>query len=226
MKRKKSIVLKRIASTVLVAATLMSVTFSTKEVYADVKPENISLEDLTVTVGSEFELQAKLSPMDADEDQLVWSIVKGKNVICFAENDDQYGEDEVEFKTLKAGTAKVRCKIKGTDKKAFATITVKKAPTKTITREGRKHRTVGVGDDFELEVNKSAGVKDSQLKWSIRNEKMVSFEDADRYGDDMEFVAKKTGTVTIICKNTQTKEKVKFKVTVTRSNYDDDDDWD
>ena len=42
MKRKKSIVLKRIASTVLVAATLMSVTFSTKEVYADVKPENIS----------------------------------------------------------------------------------------------------------------------------------------------------------------------------------------
>ena len=74
MKRKKSIVLKRIASTVLVAATLMSVTFSTKEVYADVKPENISLEDLTVTVGSEFELQAKLSPMDADEDQLVWHV--------------------------------------------------------------------------------------------------------------------------------------------------------
>ena len=187
----------------------------------DVKPKTVSVipKSISVEVGKEFELKAKMTPRGADEDFLVWSIVKGKNVIAF--DDDRYGDDEVEFKALKKGTAKVKVRIKGTKKVAYATITVKeKKVSGTIKRVGAKKRTVEVGDDFELEVKKSAGVKDKHLKWTISNRKIVKFDDGDKYGDEVEFEARRTGKVTITCTNTKTKKKVVYKITVVR---DDDD---
>lgn len=212
MKGKQNSILKYV--TTMFAVLFMTTIFSTIKVQAEPIPEKVSLKNLTVTAGNKFELRATLSPINADDDQLVWSIVKGKKVISFTEDDDRYGDDEVEFKAIKAGTAKVCCKIKGTNKKAYATITVKAAPKGTITRVGKKNRTVEVGDDFELKVKKSVDIKNKYLKWSISNQKVVTFDDGNRYGNEVEFRAKKLGTATITCKNTRTQKKVKFKITV------------
>lgn len=227
MQNGKKRVLKNLLFATAFAVTLIALPFYTVKADDDVKPKKVSVKTskITVTVGQEFELKAKMTPSDADEDYLVWSIVKGKNVIAFDDDDDRYGDDEVEFKALKKGTAKVKVKIKGTKKVAYATITVKaKKETGTIKRIGAKNRTVEVGDDFELKVKKSSGVKDKHLKWTISNRKVVKFDDDDKYGDEVEFEAKKTGTVTITCTNTKTKKKVVYKITVVRDDDDDGDD--
>ncbi len=204
------------------AVTLLAVPFYTAKADDDdgVKPKKVSLKTkkITVTAGQEFELKAKVTPKNADEDYLVWSIVKGKDVIKFEDKDDRIGEDEVEFKALKKGTAKVKVQIKGTKKVAYATITVKeKKTTGTIKRIGKAKRTVEVGDDFELEVKKSSNVKEKYLKWTISDTKIVKFEDKnEKTGDEVEFIARKPGTVTITCTNTKTKKKVVYKITVVR----------
>ncbi len=194
----------------------------------DVRPTKVKLKNLTVSRGSKFELRARLSPSYADDDYLVWSIVKGKKIICFEDREDRYGEEDVEFIALKKGTAKVCCRIRGTRKKAYATIKVKEAKKSkgTIKRVGKQKRTVEVGQEFELKVKKS-GVKDRYLKWTISDRRVVGFDDDDRYGDDMDFKARRKGTVTITCTNIRTKKKVSYKVKVVRYDYDDyyDDDY-
>lgn len=188
----------------------------------DVRPTKVKLKNLTVNRGSKFELCARLSPAYADDDYLVWSIVKGNKIIRFEDRNDRYGEDDVEFIALKKGTAKVCCRIRGTRKKAYATIKVKEAKKSkcTIKCVGKQNRTVEVGQEFELKVKKS-GVKDRDLKWTISDKKIVCFDDDDRCGDDMDFKARRKGTVTITCINTRTKKKVHYKVKVVKYDYDD-----
>ena len=213
---------------VALAVSLLAVPNYVAKADDDVKPDKVSVKNkkITVTVGQEFELKAKMTPRNADDDYLVWSIVKGKNIVAF-EDGDRIGDDEVELKALKKGTAKVKVKIKGTKKVAYVTITVKEKKKSTdIKRVGTKNRTVEVGDDFELEVKKSSGVKNKHLKWTISNRKIVKFDSDDKYGKEMEFEAKKTGTVTITCTNTKTKKKITYKITVVPDVDDDEDDDD
>ena len=220
---------KRTIISVLTAAVLltgMSFSATTSADYDDVRPTGVSMtvKKKTVKKGMHFELYARVSPYNADDDSLVWSIVKGKNLLRF-EDYDRDG-DEQEFIALKKGTAKVCCQIRGTNKKAYTTVVIKKASSKgTIKRKGPKTRTIAVGNDFDLEVRKSSGVKNRNLKWSIKNTSVVRFDDYDRYGDDMEFRAVSTGKTKITCKNKKTGKSVTFTVKVVNRNnryyYDD-----
>lgn len=199
----------------------------------DPKPRKavITPDKKTVTAGKTFKLRAKLTPRDADEDDLVWSIVKGKKILRFDEDDRD--DEEVELKALKSGTATVCCRIRGTKKRSYAVIKVKPAPKSrgTIRRSGSAVRTVETGDDFELKVRKSSGVRDRNLRWSIADKNIVRFDDDDRYDNEVEFKALRIGKTQITCRNIKTNSTVTFTVKVVRENddWDDDrydDDWD
>lgn len=228
MKSKRKQIRKSIISllTAVVLMTGLSVSTTASADYYDVRPTGVSMavKKKTVKKGNYFELYARVSPYNADDDSLVWSIVKGKNIIRF-EDYDRDG-DEQEFIALKKGTAKVCCRIAGTNKKAYTTVVVKKASSKgTIKRIGPKTRTIAVGEDFDLEVRKSAGVKYKNLRWSIKNTSVVRFEDYNRYGDDVEFRAVSAGKTKITCKNKKTGKSVSFTIKVVSRNnryyYDD-----
>lgn len=80
-------------------------------------------------------------------------------------------------------------------------------------------------------MKKSKGVSDRKLKWSIENTKCVGFEPGEKkWGDEVEFIAKKPGTTKITCTNTTTGKSVTFTVEVEDWDDDDwdddDDDWD
>ena len=139
-------------------------------------------------VGSTYEISTKTTPSESDEDYLYWSIVSGKNVVRFAER-ERY-DDDIKIKALKTGTAKIRCRIKGTNR--YDTITIKvirKKYSYAFYRVGKTTRTVEVGDDFELKVKKTTGLKDNDLKWSIQNSKILRFEDRDVTDDEVELEA-------------------------------------
>ncbi len=192
----------------------------------DVKPRKIAkiiISDKEITVGEEFELKAITRPGDADDDYLRWKIIEKKGIIRF---DDDNDDDEIELVALKEGTTKVRCQIKGKGTKGSKTIsiTVNKADKSKIHKKGKLKKTVEVGDDFELEVKKSKGLKDRYLKWSIKNKKIVRFDDDGRHGDEAEFKAQKIGKTTITCTNIKTNQKIKFTIIVVPEHDDDDDD--
>lgn len=220
----------------IMLAAMFTFTFTARANNDDVKPDTIEIvgsQEVSVKCKEEFELKVNIGPDDADEDYLRWKIVSGSSNVKF--DDEDLNDDEIELKAVKAGTAKVRCKIKGTDKQVIFNITVTKASIKTI-KAVESTKTVEIGDDFELEVKKYSGLKNRCLKWRIQDPKIVKFEDDDddnyddRTGDDAEFEAKKIGTTQVYCKNTKTKQIVTFTVTVVNdidddSDEDDDDDY-
>ena len=210
-------------------ALILSLIFAIHS-YADsnIKPKKITRvgkATVTVTAGKEFELKVKMNPLKAEDDYLTWKIIKGSSIVKFADNDRT--DDEIELKALKAGTAKIRCQIKGTGKKVTFTVKVKKAPAaaKKISAKGSLNKTVEVGDDFDLEVKKYSGLKNKYLKWTIKNTKLLRFDDNDNKGNEVELIARKKGKTTVTCTNTQTKQKITFTVTVV-PDYDDDRDDD
>lgn len=77
-------------------------------------------------------------------------------------------------------------------------------------------KTVEVGNKFELYAFTSPyDCEDNYLVWNTSNNKVVAFEDYDRTGDEMDFVAKKAGTATITCIISGTNIKKTCKITVT-----------
>ena len=80
---------KKILFAAALAVSLIALPVSVVKADNDVKPKKVSVtpKKIEVTAGQEFELKAKLTPKDAEEDYLVWSIVKGKNVIAFDEGE-------------------------------------------------------------------------------------------------------------------------------------------
>lgn len=189
----------------------------------DIKPNSVTKiisSHKTIRVGTEFELTAVTSPYDSDDDYLHWKIVGKKGIVSFTDNTD--GDDEVELVALKAGKTKVRCYIRGKDK-SYAktiTITVKKAKSSKISRVGKKTVTIEVDDDLDLKVKTTGSVKSKNLKWTIKNKKLLRFEDGDRYGKKVELEALKTGKTTVTCKNLKTNKKVKYTIIIT-PDYDD-----
>lgn len=199
-----------------------------------IKPSKIwaaGKKKITVQAGREFELKVRTSPGDADDDYLKWSIVSGSKYVRF-DDSDRY-DDEIELRARKAGTAKVRCTIRGTNKNVTFTVKVKKAPasSKKIKAVSSTTRTVRVGQEFSLEVRKYYGLNDWNLKWSIQDSSVVGFDDDDRFDDEIDFRARKTGTTNIYCKNKKTGQTITFRITVeprpaSNTNYDRyDDDW-
>ena len=97
---------------------------------------------------------------------------------------------------------------------SIAVLPADAASSNTISRVGSKNRTTYVGKELELEVREGYEVKDRHMKWSVGNSTILAFEDNDRYGDDVELRALKTGTTTVTCKNLLTGGKITYNVTV------------
>lgn len=210
-------------SHLLALLTLMTMLLSVSALQAGARitePNSIAAigeKSVTMAVGEERDLHVSMSPVYAEDEYLNWKIVSGSGVVKFMDYDRN--DDEIEIRAIKTGTAKVRCYIDipgETGKNVTFTVKVKKAASKsTITRVGEAKRTVYLGDDFELKVKKSSGLKDRYLEWSIKNEKILSFDDYyETLGDDVELWAKKAGTTTVTCTNTLTNKKITFTVTV------------
>ncbi len=219
---------KKTIMSLLFAVLVLTVGFGALTASArDVKPRkvNITRSSKTLYVGGTYEIKTRTSPSDSDDDYLYWSIVSGKNVVRFTDR-DRY-DDDIKIKALKPGTAKIRCRIRGTKK--YDTITIKvirKKYTYAFYRVGKTTRTVEVGDDFELKVKKTSGLKDNDLKWSIKNKNILRFDDRDITDDEVELKARRTGTTYVTCYNKKTKKKINYKIKVIRERDDDDDDDD
>ncbi|HCT92373.1 MAG TPA: hypothetical protein DF613_13510 [Lachnospiraceae bacterium] len=209
----------------LLAVLILSAVFALP-VRADykVKPTSISAvgsKKVTVAKGEKFELEVRMNPRNAEDDYLTWSIIKGKSVVRFEDNDLR--DDEVDMWAVKSGTAKVRCKIRNPKTKKNSsvtyTITVKNSSNTTkITAVSKKTQTHRVGEEFELKVRASSNVRDDDLKWKVESGKtVVKIDDDDPYDDEMEFVALKQGTARISCTIRGTSKKVTFKITVKKA---------
>lgn len=86
-----------------------------------------------------------------------------------------------------------------------------------ITKLNYTSRTVKIGSKFKLRAYATPyDYDDDYLRWKTSNSKVVAFEDRDRTGDDMEFIAKKAGTAYITCYISGTKVKKTCKITVKR----------
>lgn len=111
----------------------------------------ISATSKTVRAGQEFELKVYSGERNVDDDYFVWSI-DNKSIVRF-DDDDRY-DDEMEFKALKAGTATITCKIKGTNVKKTCVVKVtEKQKTPYITIDDDDERfTVDVYDRENLEA--------------------------------------------------------------------------
>lgn len=190
----------------------------------DIRPVGVKITTpkKTVFAGTVFELKARMTPAKADDDFLYWSVVGTKGIVQLEKDRD---DDDIKIKALRAGTTKIRCQIKGTKKYSVATVTVKK-PTYAFSRVGKATRTIEAGDDFELKVKRSGGLKDNDLKWSIKNRNIVQFDDDDITDDEIELEARRPGTTTVTCYNKKTKKSITFTIRVIRDRDDDNDDDD
>lgn len=94
------------------------------------------------------------------------------------------------------------------------------AASVTLSRVGKKERSVTVGKEFELEVKKSGKLSDKKIKWSIGDTSIVKFDDDDRYGDDIDLKAVKAGTTTVKAKNLDSGKSVSYKITVKKAKAD------
>lgn len=168
----------------------------------------------TVTEGNEFELEVRKNGGIQDKD-LYW-YTSNKNIVKVI--DDDRTDEEIELRAVAPGKATITCKNQITGGKVYYYVTVDEAD-KLIYRVGNKTKTVEVGDDLELEVRKS-GLKESQIKWTIGNTKLLSFEDGDNYGSEVELEAKRTGTTTVTAKNLYTGGKLVYTVKIV-PDYDD-----
>lgn len=192
-------------------------------VQAATKKKDISREGKkkrSIIKGKIFELEVD-KPESVKDKNLTWNI-KDSSIVTFAGKERH--DDDIKFKALKAGTTKITCRNTKTDKKINFKITVKNvkkatkgsSQNKTIYEKGSLKRSIRVNDELELEVKKTRGVKDRQLKWTVEDSTILVFEDMDDgiYDDEMEFVGIKPGKTTVTCTNTANKEKVTFTITV------------
>ncbi len=216
----------------LLAVTLVTLFGSvTHADYDDwIRPTSISAagkKSLTMKIGEEKKLRVLMKPLYANDDFLRWKIVSGKKYVRF--DDYDRNDDSIALIAEKAGTARVRCYINGkSDQKVTFTIKVKKSSGKknTIAAKGSTTKYEEVYDDFDLAVRKLTAVSNRYLKWTIADRKIVDFESPHMtVGSDVDFIAKKTGTTTVSCTNTQTKEKISFTIKVV-NRYEDSDDND
>lgn len=191
------------------------------------KPSKVSIAKSTKTVsqGKEFEINAKVSPKNAEDDYIRWEIVSGKSYVKF-EDSDRTGDD-MEFVAVKPGKAKIRCYVKGKSKTKYGdTITVtvtKKKSDYSLKQVGKSVKYEEVHDDFDLEVKKGHSIKSSQLKWEISDTSILTFAEKKRTGTEVEFYAKKTGTAKVTCICTGGKAKGKKVVYTVKVVVDDDD---
>lgn len=161
--------------------------------------------------GDEFELEVRKGTRVKDSD-LYWEI-KNDNIVRFEDSDRS--DDEIELKALMTGETKVYCHNNLTGAKVIYTIKVE--PVKAgVFRVGDATKNIHVGSTLDLEVKK-VGLKDNQVKWSIENTSILSFDDGEIYGDEVEVVAKKAGTTKVYAKNLLSGKSAVYTINVKES---------
>ena len=179
--------------------------------------ERVGPASKSVKVGQEFELEVNHGK-GLNDNQIKWTI--GNTSIVKLADDDRY-DDEVEFKAVKKGTTKITANNLETGGKLVYTITVKPKSQKFyIYRVGDKNRSVKAGQEFELRVTRTSGMKENDIKWTSSNTNVVKYDDDDRYDNEMEFRAVKAGKATITAKNLTTGGKIQYIVTVKENSGD------
>ena len=226
--------MKRAAKQVLIVLLVVMAVIGTGNISAQAdynwKPKKVSIAQSAkkVSQGKEFEIRAKVTPIDAEDDYIRWEIISGKKYVKF-EDRDRTG-DEMDFIAVKPGKAKIRCYVQGKSKKKYGdTITVtvtKKKSDYSLAKVGESVKYVEAWDDFDLEVKKGSSKNNSQLKLEISDTSIVSFAERKTTGTDVEFYAEKTGTVRVTCTCTSGKAKGKKVVYTVNVIADDDDDYD
>lgn len=179
--------MKKTLSAILTAIMAISLIFSagvavSAKAKKPTKITAVSKKTVSVTAGKEFELKVKAN---GNDNYLYWTITKGKDIVKFDDRDRS--DDDIDLIAKKAGTAKVVCKIKGTNKKITFTVNVKKA-SKVSYISASKAKSIAF---------KNAGVSASKVKrLKVERDKgngrvvyEVSF-DCGRYEYDYEIDAK------------------------------------
>ena len=185
--------MKRAAKQVLIVLLVVMAVIGTGNISAQAdynwKPKKVSIAQSAkkVSQGKEFEIRAKVTPIDAEDDYIRWEIISGKKYVKF-EDRDRTG-DEMDFIAVKPGKAKIRCYVQGKSKKKYGdTITVtvtKKKSDYSLAKVGESVKYVEAWDDFDLEVKKGSSIKNSQLKWEISDTSIVSFAERKTTGTDI-----------------------------------------
>ena len=215
---------KQFVTTLLIAATIIGA--GAVPAHADAIPSKVSLAQSSKTVaqGKKFELKAQTTPYDAEDDYICWEIVSGEDYVMF-EDYDQTGDD-MDFIAVKPGTATIRCYVYGKNKTTSGdtiTITVTKSKNDySLKRADAPVKYEEVWDDFDLEVKAGRSIKNSELKWEIKDSRILSFATGIKTGREVEFYAKKTGTTKVTCSYTNGKGEKKT-VTYTVNVVADDD---
>lgn len=202
---------KRILSLACAAAILAGTPLVSLHANAASTIKRVGTQNKSVITGQEFELKVTKSK-GVRENDLKWTIAN-TSIVAYDDN-DRY-DDEMEFRAKKAGTTKITCKNTKNGNAVTFNVTVKStSKTNTISISGAKTRSIKVGQGLELKVKTHNGAKERNLKWTVANTAIVAYADKDRYGDDMDFRAKKAGTTKITCKDTKTGDSVVYTVTV------------
>ena len=215
---------KQFVTTLLIAATIVGT--GAVPVHADAIPSKVSLAQSSKTVaqGKKFELKARTTPYDAEDDYICWEIVSGEDYVMF-EDYDQTGDD-MDFIAVRPGTATIRCYVYGKNKTTSGdtiTITVTRAKSDySLKRADAPVKYEEVWDDFDLEVKAGRSIKNSDLKWEISDSSILSFATRIKTGREVEFYAKKIGTTKVTCSYTNGKGEKKT-VTYTVNVVADDD---
>ena len=126
-------------------------------VTAAVKPSGISIKGKkTVTVGKTIELDSVITPKKAKvkDRNIIWSSSK-PSVAKVLENKD----DDTEIKGMKAGTATITVKIKGTKLKGTYKVTVKKAQKSSSGASADKKKIAAYKADAKALKKKISKVK-------------------------------------------------------------------
>ena len=92
----------------------------------------------------------------------------------------------------------------------------------TLKREDERVKYEDVRDDFDLEVIAGRSIKNSELKWTIKNPKIVSFATRNKTGREVEFYAKKIGKTKVTCSYTDSNGETKSVTYVVHVVADDD----
>ena len=223
--------MKRAAKQVLIVLLVVMAVIGTGNISAQAdynwKPKKVSIAQSAkkVSQGKEFEIRAKVTPIDAEDDYIRWEIISGKKYVKF-EDRDRTG-DEMDFIAVKPGKAKIRCYVYGKNKDRYGdTIKVSVTEAKkdySLRKSGASVKYEEVWDDFDLEVKKGDSIKEKQLKWKISNPDIVDFANWKKTGHEVDFYAKKCGTTKITCSYTNSKGEKKSVVYTVKVVADDDD---
>lgn len=164
----------------------------------------------TVNKGSEFDLKVKLGGL-INENKVKWTIADTS--IVGYDDDDRY-DNEMEFYAKKGGTTKITAKNLLTGGKVVYTIKVKQPSSYGIFRVGNLTKTVELGDEIDLRVNKGDALSYDKVEWTIEDPSILAFEDGNRYGPSVEVEGLQIGTSKVTVQNLHSGAKINYTIKV------------